>query len=384
MIAAALRILQPFNRPRPVTLACAPVLSSRAPSAAQRCEAPASQVEPRRVNDGVQSINATNTQGNIYMTISLLQRQAPRPAAPILDIEPAPDALDYRIQEGRLDVTPQLARLILAHANYERQRPVKAQHVAFLADEMRRGSFLPGTQIAFARMGRRLILVNGQHRLTAQNVSDESVQYQVVIHDVATADAVHALYYRHDRGGRARSEAEVLASVGVADQFGLKKTLARSVFQAQPLIANRFLRPSFNNDPTLRNDDLRLEACKPWWPVAAEYQAMIKDAPNAVYKRLVSSQAVAVALVTIKHQPERAALFWTGLAKDDGLRRNDPRKALLIDFGNREWGRKSSDGCVSTSIAWNAFYTGRPLTLVKIVNGAGVRIAGTPFDGRRA
>jgi hypothetical protein len=30
MIAAALRILQPFNRPRPVTLACDPVLSSLA------------------------------------------------------------------------------------------------------------------------------------------------------------------------------------------------------------------------------------------------------------------------------------------------------------------------------------------------------------------
>ena len=110
---------------------------------------------------------------------------------------------------------------------------------------------------------------------------------------------------------------------------------------------------------------------------------MIAAAPSAVHKRLVSSQAVAVALVTIKHQREKAEAFWTGLAKDDGLRRNDPRKALLIDFGNREWGRKSSDGCVSTSLAWNAYFSGRALSQIKIVNGAGVRILGTPFDGRR-
>lgn len=317
------------------------------------------------------------------MNLSLMPRQSAKAPPPKLTLH-CPKALpiEHVVSEGRLFITPALAAQLLASANYERQRPVKAPHVAFLADEMRRGSFLSGTQIAFARLGEKLVLVNGQHRLNAQVQADEGVEYQVLIHDVGSADAVHALYYRHDRGGRARTEAEVLASVGVAEQYGLAKTLARSVFQAQPLISNRFLRLTYADDPTLRNDDLRLEACKPWWPIAAQYQAMIADAPHTVAKRLTSSQALAVALVTIKHQPEKAAAFWTGLAKDDGLRRNDPRKALLIDFGNREWGRKSSDGCVATSLAWNAFFSGRPLSQIKIVNGAGVRILGTPFDGR--
>lgn len=291
--------------------------------------------------------------------------------------------LESLVREGRVSVSPVLARRVLVSANYERQRPVSPSHVAFLADEMRRGSFLPGTQIAFARHAGKLVLVNGQHRLNAQIEADEDVEYQVVIHDAASDADVHRLYYRHDRGGRQRSDAQVLASVGVAEGHGITKTLARAVFQAMPLIANGFLRPNFAEEPSLRNDDLRLEMCKPWWGIAHTYEQLIAPAPRLVQKKLTSSQAVAVALVTLKHQPARASDFWCGIAKDDGLRRNDPRKALLIDLANREWSRRSSDGAVVTSLAWNAFYTGRPLSQIKIVNGASVRILGTPYDGRK-
>lgn len=305
------------------------------------------------------------------------------PSGAVLSLK-SPVPPNSEIREGRLVVTAQMARQILAENNYDRQRPVRAPHVAFLADEMRRGNFVPGSQIAFARLGGRLILVNGQHRMTAQVACNGTVEYQVLVQDASNMEDVSRYYYRQDRGQRVRSDAEVLAAVGVAQTYGLSATVARSVFQAVPLISNRFLRPSISEDPTLRNDDLRLEACRPWWEVAEAYQYIIKAAPRLVHKKLTSSQALAVGLVTLKHQPEKARLFWEGISKDDGLRRGDPRKALLIDFTNREWGRKSSDGAVVTSLAWNAFFTGRPLSLVKIVNGASVRILGTPYDGRRA
>lgn len=291
--------------------------------------------------------------------------------------------LDTEIGEGRLKVTPALARRILTLHNYERQRPLKHTHVSFLADEMRRGSFLAGTQIAFAKHKDRLILVNGQHRLNAQIESAETVEYQVIIHTAETAADVHRHYYRHDRGGKARSDSEVLASVGIAERFNLSATLTRAVFHAQPLIANGFTRPNHMENVTLRNDDLRLDGCKPWWSSAETFQGLVAPAPASVRKRLYSSQAVAVALVTLKYQPEKAAEFWSGLAKDDGLRRDDPRKALLIDLGAREWFRKSADGSRSTSTAWNAFYQDRPLRRIHIVDGSPVRIAGTPYDGRR-
>jgi hypothetical protein len=280
-------------------------------------------------------------------------------------------------------VTPALAQRVIEEVNYKGQRQLAASHVAFLADEMRRGTFRAGTQIAFGRLGRDLHLVNGQHRMHALVQSGEDIEFQILIEDATDAEDLAALWCTFDRGGRNRSDAQVLAAHGISDRYGLSKTVARSIWQAQPLIANRFLRPSFQDDPTLRNDDLRMEGCKPWWEIGATYERLIEKAPSVVWKKLASSQAVAVALVTLKYQPTKAAEFWRGIASDDGLRRNDPRKALLIDFGNREWGRKSSDGCVSTSLAWNAFFTSRALSQIKIVNGAAVRIAGTPFDGRR-
>lgn len=327
--------------------------------------------------------NGLNAEEDLQDMVALNIARATVAPPPIHSISIDRPALAAVIAEGRLSVSPALAKRILLENNYERQRTVRPAHVAFLADAMRRGSFSPGSQIAFARVADKLVLTNGQHRLNAQMECAETVEYQVIIHNAATAGDVHRLYYRQDRGGRARSDAEVLASIGAADRFGLSSTLARSVFQAQPLIANKFVRQSMVNDPTLRNDDLRIQNCKPWWPLAATYQGLISPAPHTVRRRLTTSQALAVALVTLKYQPERAAMFWAGVSQDDGLRRDDPRKALLIDLGSREWTRKSSDGCAATSAAWNAFFEERPLKRIQVTADAAIRVVGTPFDGRR-
>jgi hypothetical protein len=180
-----------------------------------------------------------------------------------------------------LVVTPALARRILVEYNYERQRAIRRPHVLFLADEMRRGNFTPGSQIAFAEHRGKLILTNGQHRLNAQIECQETVEYQVLVQPAANAADVNRLYYRQDRGGRSRTEAEVLLAVGVAQRYGLTATMARAVFQAQPMIANNFQRVSVHADPTLRNDDLRLEGCRSWWAMAATYGHMIEPRTQA-------------------------------------------------------------------------------------------------------
>lgn len=308
-----------------------------------------------------------------------------RPLATALQVSQTP--LELLIHEGRQLVTPALARRITEEATFRRQRPIKSHHVEFLAQQMRHGRFTSGTQIVFVRLpDGQFYFVNGYHRMHAQIRTGKSIEYQILIHDAEDEEEIIRFYYRQDRGQRVRSEAEVLAAVGAAEKYNLTKTMTRAVFQAQPLIDNNFVRPTVYADPTARDDDLRLEACRPWWAVAAEYEALIKGAPTPIHSRLTSSQAAAVGLITIKYQPEKAVEFWRGLAMDDGLRRDDPRKALLIDFGWRKWLKHGSDGCVVISLAWNAFYAGRTLQQIKIVQDAGksVRIAGTPFNGRRA
>lgn len=293
------------------------------------------------------------------------------------------EALEVEIKEGRLTVTPALARRILVEFNYERQRAVRRPHVLFLADEMRRGNFVSGSQLAFASYRGKLILTNGQHRLNAQIESQETVEYQVLVQTAENVADVNRLYYRQDRGGRGRTDAEVLVSVAVAERYGMTATMARATFLAQPLIAKNFARPSIHDDPGLRNDDLRLDGCRPWWPIAATYGRIIAPSPRLVRRKLESVQGVAVGLVTLKYQPEKASDFWAGVANDDGLRRDDPRKALLIDLASREWSRGSLEGAVAIATAWNAWFADRPLKSVHIYTDASVRINGTPYDGRR-
>lgn len=308
--------------------------------------------------------------------LPLMGKDAPR-------LRPVPSTPVNSIQEGRLAVGPTLATQILADHNYGRQRSLRRGHVAELAALMRRKAFLPGSQIAFARVGKRLFLINGQHRLKAIVESGREVEFQVMIVDCRTVDDVARHYYTFDRLVTARSDADVLKAVGAPETHGISASMARGVWQAVPLIEHSFERVNYAHDPERRDDDRRLGLCAPWWGYAAELEAILQLAPSSVKKRLLNAQAVAVALVLLRDQPEEARAFLTGIAEDDGLRRDDPRKAFLIDLAGRQWRRQSLDGSLTMAYAWNAFFLRRPLSQLKVLQNSRFRLEGTAFDGRR-
>lgn len=285
------------------------------------------------------------------------------------------------IAEGRTVIDGALAKSLLETSNYAKQRRVSRGHVESLAAAMRRQAWVSGSQIAFGRLNGQLHIVNGQHRLHAVVESGCAIEFQVVILDCASDDELAQLYYTFDRHGRARSDADVLSAVGISDRFGVTATTARGVWQAAPIIENDFQRLGYTADATRRDDDHRLTLCAQWWHFAAEYEGILQAAPHNVRRRLLTSQAMAVALVLLKHRPESARQFFESVAADDGLRRDDPRKALLIDLAGREWSRATLDGCMVLSYAWNAFYRGRALKQLKIVQNGRFRLEGTPYDG---
>lgn len=280
--------------------------------------------------------------------------------------------------EGNMVVTPELAERIVTEANYERQRPVRQFHVDDLAQHMRRGTFTAKTQIFFGfTPDGRLHLVNGQHRLRAVMSSGVPIEFQVAIVPVATDEELAALYYRHDRLARQRSVPEVLTAVDVCGRFGINATTARMVFLAVPLLASGFQRPNYQTDPLIRDDGARLAFAEQWWPLAANYQELVADAPGAAKKKLLNPQVTAVGLVTLRHQRSRAEDFWRGIAENDGLKKGDPRRTFLLDEHNL-----SGSQPVAASVAagaWNAFYEKRSIGFIRIYDGAPVRILGTPY-----
>lgn len=315
----------------------------------------------------------------------LLQDERPVAAAPNGVVRADTRPLYYIIKEGRLSVDPKLAARIMEEAPYEGQRKTYTHHVKLLADMMRRGRFTDGSQVAFGYFDNRLHFVNGRHRMMAVIESGRTIEFQVLIVVVASAAELDTLYYRFDVAQRTRSITEVLNAAKAADQHGLSKTMTKATYDAVALVTNGLQRPHYLNDPIkARSIDARLDAARHWWGLAGRYQDLVSGAPKAFKSKLYSQGVVAVALLTLKHQPEPAEEFWGGIAENDGLRKGDARHTLILDLQNRRLNAGASQqAAAATAKAWNAFYEGRQLKIIKVYPDHKVILLGTPLDGRR-
>lgn len=112
---------------------------------------------------------------------------------------------------------------------------------------------------------------------------------------------------------------------------------------------------------------------------------MTANVPKGGKSKLYASGVMAVALVTLRHQPAKAVQFWRGIADDDGLRKGDPRKTLLQDFESRRVNYGTHLQRIIPSItAWNAFYEGRNISIIRVSESSQVLVSGTPINHKDA
>lgn len=288
------------------------------------------------------------------------------------------------LQEGRMAITPDLAKQILEKLNYISQRPVLRHHVAKLASLMERGAWLEGTQIAFATLpDQSVVLINGQHRLHAVAQSGVTIDAQILLIPVADTDECHAAYYRFDTVQKGRSIATIVASAGIADREGIPRDYARSAMAAVVFIALG-LRDvhGAQRDPILSTPDGQLHAAENWWPEIKTYSS-IKTGAQFIRRKFLNGSTMAVALVTLKHQPALALKFWTAVGGDDGLAANDPCKALLKDWQARTIKITAHVGMGVASRAWNAYFRGEKMHHIKMAPDSEFFVLGTPFNVAR-
>lgn len=296
----------------------------------------------------------------------------------IKQFKTAKDPLAF-VREGVNRWTPAQANTVFNLCRYARNRNEKKgqSHIDALARQMVDGTWLPKSPIDFAKQpDGTLTLVNGHHRMLAQVKSGRDIEWSVVIHDVDDEDDVASLFWRFDTVMRVRSMTNILDGVNASENLELSKGGTVALSRAVVFIDNG-MRPTVGAGGKTYTPAEKLALMADWQTEARVYEECITAAIKDARRKLYGTQVMAVALVMIRANPERAIEFWTGLAADDGLRRGDPRKTLLDLLRDTH---AASAGLTYTAAAcaraWASWDAGKELTMIR-VGRQPVRIAGT-------
>lgn len=224
--------------------------------------------------------------------------------------------------------------------------------------------------------------LNGYHRVYTAVMCGVDVELFVNVVFVQSKAELGALYATFDQKGtqRPRGAAQIIEASGIAQNNGISRHTARALHDAVPIIARRFSTSVHDRDHMLNLPDMRLNAMRTYLAEARLFSDIAKGCPAIIGDKLRRGGPCAVALVTLKHDRDRAVAFWSGVANNDGLRRGDPRQAYLTALLSRD----ANSGLAHASyampaIGWNSFRKGASRSIIKVLDVDRVKINGTPF-----
>lgn len=298
-----------------------------------------------------------------------------------------------RATDGVVKVAPGIAARILEELNFPEQRKVDTSRVYGHGDNIRRGDWMEGHPITFVALpSGRIWLVDGQHRLVAISQQDAAVPVTIRIVPVESEKEARHFYAGFDQKKSVRTDTQILAAVDIVSATGLRSATTTHLYRAAPLLLNG-LEPVAAAAARVKNRDVFLQANKlavvrDWASEAKEYEKALDRATlKGLRLKMQGAGAMAVALYTLRHQPKKAHEFWHGVADNNGLRKGDPRAALIADLlYTRDLNTGSARQKVQQpALAWNAFCEGRDLKIIKCIDGAVLTLWGTPLaKGRQS
>lgn len=286
-------------------------------------------------------------------------------------------------------ISPQRALGILEHLNWSRQRDISQHWVGVLRMARLKGQLTFLTLVYAELPDGSWVLVDGQHRLWALSELDQSIPAVIIVCEVANERQLESLYLTFDRAKR-RGPDVALKAKNVLQQTE-RPDLVKRMNGAIPLLTAAFS-PSYRFGAQDLED--RSNASQEWLPWMESYIRLISSGAASDQRRLMRSPVAAVALATLRYAPrDRAEAFWSRAATQEMLTADDPRMRLMAflreekkrDYGNARGAIREVPYAGYVAVAWNAYFEGRSLKVLKAVEGAPVKILGTPFGtGRRA
>lgn len=276
-------------------------------------------------------------------------------------------------------VSPDQATIWIENNLYARQRALREHRVQELAHLMSRGMFLEGSSITFGILNNRLHLVNGQHTLNAIVRFGQPVELNVQYYTVADEDELATLYTTQDCQ-LPRSARDNILAHDLPTKFNLNTSNISKFRSGVNMIANEFESGSsrYKAAPGSRSFSIGRENMEDWLPEAQIYfnEILIGDVPQANYHSFRNATVVAVALLTLRHQPVVAREFWRGAVMDDGLRTGDPRRTLLMHLRDKRKRSSNEDArCIAT--AWNAYFRGDTAQVLRLGSVNDLKVLGT-------
>ena len=294
-------------------------------------------------------------------------------------------------------VTPEMATEWLEKYQYEHQRSIRPAHVKFLAGEMEQGAFKQDTTIELSNVNGHTYLTDGRHRLSALAWTGMAQRFVIIHRDLKDEAAVAEDYTRTDKGLR-RTVADDYRTLAIELELGVTATQVNHHGSACMLILNDFR--------GLHQKDIhpseRLRVMREYGDALTHYLAAIEGAGaggagSDFSRRMMRAATLSVGLVTFRYSAkiytfERVYDFWHGIAMDDGLRQNDPRKVANRHIGERGMagGGVTQSKAVSAAYSsrylafcFNAWTENRTLLYTKVDDATKpIQINGSPYTGK--
>jgi hypothetical protein len=272
-------------------------------------------------------------------------------------------------------LTPEIAARWLHDYTYDGQRSVRRARVEAIKDLITRGLF-GLSEVRICYVADDGYLTNGQHRLHAIVELGVPVQVIVVRRFCANLEEVANDYSTHDARFSNRTYGDIYQAHNLDDETGLTPPQVQKVASAAA-----FINADFQEYRATRVAEVRVALVRDWAQAAGAFFEAIAGASAGVKKKLSTAPVFAVALVTFRHSPDEAAVFWQRVAANDRLEPGTPEHSLLRWLDDNQITSSNYNRVVRISAAaWNASYEGRHLTLLKVVNPtAPVTIKGSPY-----
>ena len=136
-------------------------------------------------------------------------------------------------------LAPGVAQRVLDELNFEGQRSVKEHRVIKHLQRINEGLWRESFPITIVILpSGEMMLIDGQHRLTAIARNPASVPVTIILAKAATEQDARRLYAGFDEPTGTRSVHEVLSAVGLSNELGLPRAFTTNLYGALPILRN--------------------------------------------------------------------------------------------------------------------------------------------------